>query len=483
MTDESAGKSMSTVTRAFLLALAAVLHALAFSVQPLWPLIFVALAPALIATNELRPWPAFRWGTLFGFAVAALGVTWFWQVFGPGAAALWMVLGLWIGLFFWGRAVLQRGLRPWTALLAAVLWWTAVEFFRAECYPLRCTFLCLGHALAAETSPFKLGASLLGAYGLGGVVFAVNAGLAWACHRSKARLLAGLKVALAALIVLACAAGFGLLGPRAELGSQDEDGKPKSVKVALIQNRPGAANEFLRLSRLAGSHNPQWIFWPELAVMSDAVSDKALRSKLEQLARDTGALVGLGAKLKHPTASPNFWNAYLLFGPDGELFGRYHKIQPVPLMLDGVSGSDYKVFDTPQARLGVAICYDADFTWVCRRLTANGAQVLVVPIFDPEHWGARMRRQHVAATVLRAIETGRPVLRIANAGPTLIIDERGRIAERREDTTPGVVAGTVLPVDGRTPFVRFGWLLPYACQGASVVFLTWAVIARRRKNA
>jgi len=207
-----------------------------------------------------------------------------------------------------------------------------------------------------------------------------------------------------------------------------------------------------------------------------------MRGEIEKLARDSGAVVGVGAKLGHPTAAPNFWNAYVLFGPDGDSLGEYHKIQPVPLMRDGVPGSDYKVFDTPQGRLGVAICYDADFTWICRRLVTNGAEVLAVPILDPERWGARMRRQHVAATILRAIENGRYVLRIANAGPTLIIDPWGNIVERREQTSPGVVTGRVFPHNEETPFARFGWLLPYACQGASVVLLVWGVIAGRRKN-
>ena len=472
MTQHTSDKPVSAFARTGLLALAAALYALAFSLPALWPLIFFAMAPALLATDGLRPWAAFKWGTLFGFAVAALGVTWFWNIFGPGAAALWVILGLWFGLFFGGRSVVQRGLRPWTALLATVLWWTAVEFFRAECYPLRCTFLCLGHALAGEASPLKLGARLLGAYGLGTVVFAVNLAVACALRPRGVRRVgaliaaAGVFAGLAALSVLAT--------------SPPEVTPTRSIRVALIQNDPGAVERSLQLSRRSRA---QWILWPELAVLSDVTSDATLRAKFEQLARDTGAAVGVGSKVTHPTASPNFWNAYVLFGPDGKNLGEYHKIQPVPLMLDGVPGSDYKVFDTPHARLGVAICYDADFTWICRRLVENGAEVLAVPIFDPEHWGARMRRQHVAATVLRAIENGRYLVRIANAGPTLIINPAGDILARREDTSPGVVTGSVHPLTHRTPYVRFGWLWPYVCQGASVVFLAWAAVARRRKDA
>jgi apolipoprotein N-acyltransferase len=280
-----------------------------------------------------------------------------------------------------------------------------------------------------------------------------------------------------ALVAAACVLIVLALLPRAL--TPPVAGSGQTFRVALVQNEPG---EFAGSMRLSREHPAHWILWPELAVLSDVTSDAAVRSKLEQLARDTGAVVGVGAELRHPTAAPNFWNAFVLFGPDGNLLGRYHKMQPVPMMLDGVPGTSYTVFDTPEARLGVAICYDADFTWICRRLVENGAEVLAVPVYDPARWGARMRRQHVAAAVLRAIETGRPVLRVANAGPTLIIDPAGRIVERREETSPGAVTGRVSPRRDRTPFVRFGWLLPYACQAASVVLLVWAVVARCRRK-
>ena len=126
------------VGRVFLLAVSAALYVLAFPTAGVWPLIFVALVPALVATAGLEPWPAFRYGLLLGFLISAAGLTWFFRIFGPGALSLWMILAAWVGVFFGGRAVLERNLPPWAALPAVVLWWTAAEFFRAECYPLRC---------------------------------------------------------------------------------------------------------------------------------------------------------------------------------------------------------------------------------------------------------------------------------------------------------------------------------------------------------
>jgi predicted amidohydrolase len=42
-------------------------------------------------------------------------------------------------------------------------------------------------------------------------------------------------------------------------------------------------------------------------------------------------------------------------------------------------GNDVRVFDTELGRIGVAICYDAEFPLIARRMVENGANVILVP--------------------------------------------------------------------------------------------------------
>jgi apolipoprotein N-acyltransferase len=463
-------------SRALLIVLAAVLYVLAFPPTALWGLAFLALAPALVATAGLAPRAAFRWGLLLGFLVGAAGLTWFRHVFGPLAPVLWLVLGLWFGLFFCGRAVLHRALPPVPAMLGTVLLWTAVEFFRAEGYPLRCTLLTLGHALAAETFPFRFAARWVGAAGLGLLAAAVNVGLARA-------LLPGCRNRWAGIILVDVGLGAAAVLSIAALAGLDRTpATGRSVAVAALQAEPNWVSEHAALCRSAGSREPDWVLWPELTVRGSFGPRE--EGAVAELARELDAAVGLGVRLDHPTASPNFWNAYVVFGRDGERLGTYYKMQPVPMMLDGVPGEDYTVFDTAHARMGVAICYDGDFSWIPRRLVAAGAEILVIPIFDPARWGRRMREQHLAAGALRALENGREVVRPANAPPTLIFDHLGRVAHRLDRPGPGVLVGRVAPRTGRTVYNRVGWLLPWGCQAASALLLVWAgaVLWRRRRG-
>ena len=56
---------------------------------------------------------------------------------------------------------------------------------------------------------------------------------------------------------------------------------------------------------------------------------------------------------------------------------------------------------------------------------------------------------------MRALETGRPVLRATNTGLTAVIGADGRLQATLAPFVPGVLAATVVPRTGLTPFVRW----------------------------
>jgi predicted amidohydrolase len=64
----------------------------------------------------------------------------------------------------------------------------------------------------------------------------------------------------------------------------------------------------------------------------------------------------------------------------GEVVDRYRKIYAFTPYESGVSaGKDFVVFDVPQGRIGVAICYDLWFPEVARQMVSMGAEVLIYP--------------------------------------------------------------------------------------------------------
>jgi apolipoprotein N-acyltransferase len=57
---------------------------------------------------------------------------------------------------------------------------------------------------------------------------------------------------------------------------------------------------------------------------------------------------------------------------------------------------------------------------------------------------------------MRALETGRYMLRATNSGVTAIIDEKGVVRSWLPKFTEGLLSGSAQPFTGATPFVHWG---------------------------
>ncbi len=81
--------------------------------------------------------------------------------------------------------------------------------------------------------------------------------------------------------------------------------------------------------------------------------------------------------------------------------------------------------------------------------------------------------QHLEIARVRALETGRYLLASSNNGVTAFIDNTGRIQKILPQYVRAVLSGTVQPMTGSTPWVRFGdnpWLILMVL---SLLVLAW----------
>ena len=97
------------------------------------------------------------------------------------------------------------------------------------------------------------------------------------------------------------------------------------------------------------------------------------------------------------------YNVGYLCKRDGNV-ERYEKIHVTPdeVKIWGMQGgSEFKVFDTDCGKIGILICYDAEFPELCRLLAEEGMDILFVPFLtDTQNGYSRVR--HCAQA--RAIE-------------------------------------------------------------------------------
>ncbi len=82
----------------------------------------------------------------------------------------------------------------------------------------------------------------------------------------------------------------------------------------------------------------------------------------------------------------NVMNRSLLFGPRGEALGGQDKVHLMPLEHAGglTKGDNFQVFATPLGKLAAPVCMDATYFETFRILREAGADIVMVPIFNPE---------------------------------------------------------------------------------------------------
>jgi len=155
-----------------------------------------------------------------------------------------------------------------------------------------------------------------------------------------------------------------------------------------------------------------------------------------------------------PAPNDGSYNSALLVNEEGRLISQYDKIRlmpfgeyvPLPQWLPGASlisgivgeftpGSKYTLMPFGDRKAGVFICIESAYPWIARRLTHDGASVLINISNDGYLGPTAVMRQHLANAIFRAVENGRPLLRVTNTGLSASIRPDGYV----EDITTGYV--------------------------------------------
>ena len=126
---------------------------------------------------------------------------------------------------------------------------------------------------------------------------------------------------------------------------------------------------------------------------------------------------------------------------------------------------------------GVTICYEDAFPEELRALLP-AAQVLLNVAEEAWFGDSLGPHQRLQMARMRALEFGRPMLRAANTGVSALIDHRGRVLAHSPQFVQTTVKGAVQPMDGVTPFTRYGHL-PVLALGVLLVF--GALLLGRRR--
>jgi apolipoprotein N-acyltransferase len=357
---------------------------------------------------------------------------------------------------------------------------------------------------------------------LGGAALAfLLPGLAPAAGVSRGR-------AAVAAGAVALALGLGFLSDAAAT-------KPSggSLRVGLLQGNidqgvkwsPGFADDTMRsyeeLSRQVVAEGARLVVWPETAVPGSVETEPSFGPRLEDLARELGVVLLVGAVGVEPwrvgavgvepwEGEYRYFDSAYVYDGSGARLDRYDKAHLVPFgeylpwrrvlghfvraVATGIARDDVTPGAGPRplslpldpdaggpgapqeavARgeversvlAGVPICYELLFPDLIRRFASEGGELLVAITNDAWYGRTGAPYQFLAITAMRSAETRLWTARAANTGITALIDERGRVLAATPIFEQARLVGDVPlrgPGEEATFFVRHGELFAGGC--------------------
>lgn len=495
----------------------ALLLILSFPNFEFYPLAWIALVPLLVLiAKHPSPRRAFLLGWIVGFVF--FYATCYWLTYSmihygglptvlayvlliPGA----LVVGLFPGLF---ALMLALSMKRWgvKVLLLAPVFWVSFEWIRLGVTGQ--LWNALGYSQAYHwylTQPARWG----GVYLVSFLIVAINSiGALLILKRTRWTIAAALAMVLAVVFVILASQGTMTMtlrpvSPGHEVNIIAVQPNVPMTPVKSVSETNELIERHFSLSTRAlqslGDHpGPRLVIWPESPMNFTYSADKALQERLANFTKQNHTSLLLNSL--EPAPNDGAYNSALLINEAGRLISQYDKIRlmpfgeyvPLPQWLPGASlitgivgeftpGDSYTLMPFGDRRAGVFICIEAAYPWIARRLSSDGANVLINISNDGYLGPNAVMRQHLANAIFRAAENGKPVLRVTNTGLTALISDRGEVLDLTGGFQPDVrVWYEPQSTGGNTFYTRHGDLFVQTCTAITVLVFIAILFSGRR---
>lgn len=249
---------------------------------------------------------------------------------------------------------------------------------------------------------------------------------------------------------------------------QDRKWLPEQLPITKALFRDATIKEFS-----AQQHKAKVVIWPEAAITQFLSDAWPYVEEMEQLAKDNNATIITGVPHRERGISRyHYYNSIMSLGSN---YSIYHKQKLVPFgeyipwedqlksivpffgpMTSFSAGSPsqgpLKVGDQ---RWAPYICYEIVYPDFVRHY-AKSSDVLITISNDAWFGTSFGPHQHFEMTRMRALETGRYLVRGTNTGITGIIDNKGNVVAKLPQFVQDTLRSEIKTSKGSTPFMQMG---------------------------
>ncbi len=460
--------------------IAGALMPLAFAPFGLYPIAILSLAALFYLCLEKTPSRSFKIGLVYGLGYFGVGISWL-QIsihqFGLPVLAFSVLMTilfvLMIAVFpafttYFSSRFFQSNIRLKLVLIYPALW-VIFEWVRSWLFT---GFPWLTVGYSQIDSPLAGLGTVTGIYGVSFMV-AISAGilvLLWLERRSA------MILSLSTLLVI-WAGSFLLKNISWTTPEKDE------IKVAIIQGNVAQEIKWLpsqkqiTLDLYSSLSEPYWdkvdlIIWPETALPAFAHDIPEFINQLKKRAEKSNTDLLLGLPVADPETG-KYYNSVITLGNEVNIFKKHHLVPfgeylPLKKFLDPVlqfleipmsnfsKGEEEKtLIKMSKYNIGISICYEDVFGEEV--ITGLPEADFLVNVSNDAWFGDSLApHQHLEMARMRALETGRFMVRSTNTGISAIIDQQGQIIDQIPQFKVASLSASIKAYSGSTPYVRFG---------------------------
>lgn len=343
-----------------------------------------------------------------------------------------------------------------------VMFWLLLEMARANFaggYP----WLILGYALAGSDAVSQI-ASLMGVYGLSFVMLCLVGAVYFTMHYffTTEKDVRKLYLAFMFLTVFVLSEVYG----QNRLNNAQYSDSTVNIRVvqpnfpqelyASHTQKLANLSQLVKLSILPSKSTLDYIIWPEGA-MDMPVTSSAIVDFTSFLHPHAYLLTG-AIRVNEERFFSEIWNSVFAINRQGKIVEFYDKVHLVPFgeyipfksilqftkitegVLDFSSGVHIKSSNLPNqsAQFVPLICYEAYFAEDINRI-ATPYDFMINFTNDAWYGSSSGPYQHLAMSKIRAIEQGKPMVRVAKTGISAVINEYGMIINEIRLNQQGVI--------------------------------------------
>ena len=211
---------------------------------------------------------------------------------------------------------------------------------------------------------------------------------------------------------------------------------------------------FARLTHQASASVPDIILWPETAIRTPWFERSTSKAKLlSKIPRKTSLIAGMQRRddvglrnaavvIERQRVVDEVFKRRLVPGTEGHF----------------VPGDGYRPVQTQHGSVGMMICLEAVYPEIARELSAKGADLLMVMSNDAGFGKSPITHHMARRAVIRAIENGKWLVRVGQAGLSVVVDPRGKLRSSLPLFRPEVMEVTVRRLTESTFYTRYPWI-------------------------